>query len=115
MCILLSPGHGSEEDEHQALSDKEVILVTLNLKGEFHLANLVLDYSATVYRSALGFIIPYRTEKWLLLRRTYRSDFVLAQTSQSHLTFFFLTLQIIFLCDDTIFCFHFRKFGICDC
>ena len=33
MCILLSPGHGSEEDEHQALSDKEVILVTLNLKG----------------------------------------------------------------------------------
>ena len=69
MCILLSPGHGSEEDEHQALSDKEVILVTLNLKGEFHFANLVLDYSATVYRSVLGFIIPYRTEKWLLLRR----------------------------------------------
>ena len=69
MCILLSPGHGSEEDEHQALSDKEVILVTLNLKGEFHFANLVLDYSATVYRSALGFIIPYRPEKWLLLRR----------------------------------------------
>eukprot|EP00111_Clytia_hemisphaerica_P000002 TCONS_00000002-protein len=33
MCILLSPGHGSEEDEHQALSDKEVILVTLNLKA----------------------------------------------------------------------------------
>jgi len=33
MCILLSPGHGSENDEHQALSDKEVILVTLNLKA----------------------------------------------------------------------------------
>ena len=33
MCILLSPGHGSEQDEHQALADKEVILVTLNLKG----------------------------------------------------------------------------------
>ena len=33
MCILLSPGHGADGDEHQALSAKEVILVTLNLKG----------------------------------------------------------------------------------
>ena len=53
MCILLSPGHGSEEDEHQALSDKEVILVTLNLKGEFHFANILIDYSVAVHRSAL--------------------------------------------------------------
>jgi len=55
MCILLSPGHGSEEDEHQALSDKEVILVTLNLKGkqnEYILFNGCLNHkiiSLTAY------------------------------------------------------------------
>lgn len=40
MCVLLSPGHSDNIVEHQALSDKEVILVTLNLKGEFNVKDL---------------------------------------------------------------------------
>jgi len=42
MCVLLSPGHSDNIVEHQALSDKEVILVTLNLKAmKFQSKNLI--------------------------------------------------------------------------
>lgn len=34
MCVLLSPGHSHNPPEHRAMSDKEVILATLNLKGK---------------------------------------------------------------------------------
>lgn len=48
MCILLSPGHGSDSDEHQALSDKEVILVTLNLKGTRSEGYLEYRWTSTI-------------------------------------------------------------------
>lgn len=47
MCILLSPCQGVENvaSEEEALCDKEVIMVTLTLKGEYSMVERWRDYS----------------------------------------------------------------------
>ncbi|XP_047144550.1 calcium-activated potassium channel slowpoke isoform X2 [Hydra vulgaris] len=91
MCILLSPGNQSAgELEHQALSDKEVILLTLNLKAmQFAADNTENDFQDLLSKNAITLLEKNGVEKNSSESFFQTKPFSVKETSETY------TLKII--------------------